>query len=146
MIPEEDYRKIVDLMPIVCIDAIIVNENNEFLLIKRRNEPLKGEYWVPGGRLFKNEPLRKAAERKVREELGLNAGVLMPIGVYEDVFERNPLNVSSGLHTISIVYLVVVEKDSVVLDGQSEDWGWFGELPDRLKKMTSFNALEGLLK
>jgi colanic acid biosynthesis protein WcaH len=144
MIPEAEYRSIVDKMPIVCIDAVIINNKNQYLLVRRNNEPLKGEYWVPGGRLLKNETLDEGAVRIVRQELGIDAHIVMQLGVYEDFFEKNPLNVESGLHTISIIYLMIANDEEVQLDGQSGDWGWFDELPERLCKMISFNVLDGL--
>ena len=132
-------------MPVVCIDAIIMNNKGQYLLIKRKNEPLKGDYWVPGGRLLKNETLNDAVLRKVKEELGIESHVVMPIGVYEDFFDKSPLNPENGLHTISIVYLIIAGSENICIDEQSDDWGWFDELPERLKKMTTLNTLSGLL-
>lgn len=146
MIPVSEYTKIVEQMPIVCIDAVIVNSKRQYLLIKRKNEPLLGEFWVPGGRLLKNETLNDAVLRKVRQELGITAHIVMPLGVYEDFFDKSPLTLKTGLHTVSIVFLMVAENDEIRLDDQSEEWGWFDELPARLKNMTLFNTLEGLLK
>jgi len=145
MIPAADYKKFLEQMPVVCIDAIIMNNKGQYLLIKRKNEPLKGNYWVPGGRLLKNETLNDAVLRKVKEELGIDSHVVMPIGVYEDFFDKSPLNPENGLHTISIVYLIIAGSENICIDEQSDDWGWFNELPERLKKMTTFNTLGGLL-
>ena len=145
MIPEQDYKKIVEQIPIVCIDAVIMNQKGQYLLIRRKNEPLLGEYWVPGGRLLKNESLHDAVLRKVSQELGIESRIIMPLGVYEDFFDKSPLNPASGLHTISIVFLLMALSDDVRLDDQSDDWGWFDQLPERLKKMTSFNSLDGLI-
>ncbi len=145
MIPVEQYKKFVEQMPIVCIDAVIMNHKNQYLLVKRKNEPLLGEYWVPGGRLLKNEKLHDAVQRKVQQELGIESNIIMPIGVYEDFFDKNTMGVENGLHTISIVYLVMAASENVRIDEQSDDWGWFDKLPDRLKNMTTFNTLSGLL-
>jgi colanic acid biosynthesis protein WcaH len=145
MIPATDYKKFLEQMPVVCIDAIIMNNKGQYLLIKRKNEPLKGDYWVPGGRLLKNETLNDAVLRKVKEELGIDSHIVMPIGVYEDFFDKSPLNPENGLHTISIVYLIIAGSENICIDEQSDDWGWFDELPERLKKMTTFNTLDGLL-
>ena len=51
-IPEKKYREIVQVIPILCIDALIINNKNEYLLLKRLNEPLKNVFWVPGGRVL----------------------------------------------------------------------------------------------
>jgi hypothetical protein len=55
------------------------------------------------------------------------------------------MKLKSGLHTVSIVYLLVAEGDDVQLDEQSDDWGWFDQLPERLRKITAFNVSGGLL-
>ena len=57
-LPHEEYKKVLSAIPIVCVDCLVVNENEEYLLVKRANPPLKGEYWVPGGRLYKT-PLQE---------------------------------------------------------------------------------------
>ena len=54
-IEEKDYIKIMQTIPVVCVDALIQNKKQEFLLVKRDNEPLKGKFWMPGGRLHKGE-------------------------------------------------------------------------------------------
>ena len=38
------YKKIMESMPIVCVDALIINEKKEYLLVKRKNEPLKNKF------------------------------------------------------------------------------------------------------
>ena len=50
ILPSEEYKNVLSAIPIVCIDCLVVNESGEHLLVKRANPPLKGEYWVPGGR------------------------------------------------------------------------------------------------
>ena len=48
ILPTEEYRRVASAVPIICVDC---------LLVKRANPPLKDEYWVPGGRVYKNERL-----------------------------------------------------------------------------------------
>ena len=71
-IPESLYKDIVKSVPIICIDLCIAcHENgikNGYLLVKRKQEPLLGDLWVPGGRVFQNETLLDAAQRKLKEE------------------------------------------------------------------------------
>lgn len=145
MIPDAEYKIIIEQMPVVCIDAIIINHKKQFLLVRRKNEPLKGEYWVPGGRLLKNETLQEAIIRKVRQELGIESHIIMPLGVYEEFFDKGPLNIKTGFHAISMVYLMIAEGENIQLDDQSDDWGWFDKLPERFKKTLKINTLDGLL-
>lgn len=50
-IPENDYKKILSTMPILCVDLIIFFDG-KCLLLKKKNEPAKGQYWFPGGRVY----------------------------------------------------------------------------------------------
>ncbi len=65
-IPEEEYKKILENMPICCVNLVIAH-NNKVLLIRRKNEPEKNKWWIPGGRIYKNEKLKDAAIRKAKE-------------------------------------------------------------------------------
>lgn len=132
LIPEDTYRTIIDLMPILCVDCVITNERGQYLLVLRQNEPLKGEWWVPGGRVYKGEKLGCAIRRKIKEELGIRLKNLRPLGYYEDEFEKNPLKVASGLHTLGIVFQAEPESLDIRLDGQSGEWKFSDTLPERL--------------
>ena len=132
LIPEETYRCIVDTMPILCVDAIIRNDQGQVLLVKRTNEPLKGEWWVPGGRVYKGELLEGSIQRKIKEELGIDIQVKGVAGYYEDQFEKNPLNIESGLHTLGIVFEATPQNLDIRLDDQSGGWKFFDMLPTRL--------------
>ena len=66
-IPWSLYEQILDNMPIACVDVAILHDG-KVLLVKRLDEPAKGQYWLPGGRVLKGEMLRDAAIRKTRDE------------------------------------------------------------------------------
>src|SRR3989344_8695716 len=64
-------------------DAIIL-KGNKILLIKRRNNPSKGMWALPGGYVDFNESVENACKREVKEETGLNVKKLRLLGVYSD--------------------------------------------------------------
>ena len=64
-IPKGDYEKILEVLPILCVDCVI-SHNGKCLLLRRINEPAKGQYWFPGGRVNKNEKIKDASLRKAR--------------------------------------------------------------------------------
>jgi colanic acid biosynthesis protein WcaH len=139
ILPESDYKKVMESMPVVCIDCLVQNDEGEFLLVKRMNEPLKNEFWVPGGRLFKHERLHDAVRRKMREELGIDVRIVRNLGFFEEFFDKTAQNATGGFHAISFLYLVKPLGNEISLDRQSSDWGWFRDLPERLREYPSLS-------
>jgi colanic acid biosynthesis protein WcaH len=130
MIPAEQYKQIIEVLPILCVDVVITNLRGEYLLIKRANEPRKGQWWVIGGRLLKGESLEEAVVRKVREETSLSVEAVHPIGYYEAVSQENPFGLAPRLHAVSVVFSTVVDdRQPIRLDDQSVDWKYSKELP-----------------
>lgn len=68
---QEDFATVVRSTPLISIDLIVENERGEFLLGKRTNRPAQGLWFVPGGRVQKDETLSDAFERLTLAELGL---------------------------------------------------------------------------
>ena len=128
MIPNKLYKKIVESVPIVCVD-VILEYRNSFILVKRANEPLKGHWWVVGGRALKGERTVQTAIRKVKEETGLKAYVVQRIGVYEDSYPKSAWGVPTS--SVSIVYKAVVHDYSPKLDKTNSDIKLSKTLPKR---------------
>ena len=122
------YKKIARTVPIFCVDLLIQN-GRDFLLIKRKQPPLMGEYWIVGGRVMLGEHPVSAAKRKAKEEVGLELDGITFVGYLSDVFNKNAFE-STEYHTISIVFLCHPKNTNVKLDDTSADWKW-GELPKR---------------
>jgi colanic acid biosynthesis protein WcaH len=84
----EDFRHVVDATPLISIDLAVRNARGEILLGERLNRPAQGSWFVPGGRVLKNEPLDRAFERLTLAELGKvfsrSAGRFL--GVYEHLY------------------------------------------------------------
>ncbi len=41
-IPDELYRKVISILPIPCVDLLVVDHDRRVLPVKRRNEPARG--------------------------------------------------------------------------------------------------------
>lgn len=80
--------------------GVVVFRKDKILLVKRANQPGKGLWAIPGGRIKLGETLRQAAEREVREETGILIKPKESISVFE-VIERDENN------TIRFHYVIV---------------------------------------
>ena len=85
LIPAVLFEQIVRRMPIVSVEAVIVIDNS-LLLLKRNNEPAKGQWWFAGGRIRKEESLKETLVREVKEEVGLKISTYKLIKAYSRVF------------------------------------------------------------
>ena len=84
-------------IPSLTVDGAIT-KNNEILLIKRKNDPFRNKWALPGGFVEYGEKVEDAVKREIKEETGFNTKIKRLIGVYSDP-KRDPRG-----HTVSIVY------------------------------------------
>ena len=70
--------------PFVGVGAVIVDGAARVLLVKRRFEPLAGQWSLPGGAVDVGETLAECVVREMREETGLE----VEIGPVIEVFDR----------------------------------------------------------
>lgn len=89
--------------PKITVDGIIIKDD-KILLIKRKNEPFKDKWALPGGFVEYNETVEDAVIREIFEETGLQTNIDKIIGVYSDP-KRDPRG-----HTITIAYLLKIKK------------------------------------
>lgn len=85
--------------PRLTVDGVVI-KNKKILLIRRKNDPFKGKWALPGGFVDYGERVENAVVREVKEETGLDAAIEKLLGVYSNA-ERDPRG-----HTVSIVYLL----------------------------------------
>jgi colanic acid biosynthesis protein WcaH len=136
MIPPALYKKTIGLLPIFCVDVVIRDRAGRYLLVKRKNQPLKGCYWVVGGRVHRGELAKVAAQRKMYQEVGLHVkrDRFRLVGYTEAVFKRNAFGTPTGVHTVSVVYCTEIDgSEPIRLDAQSATWKFSDRLPKNFK-------------
>ena len=85
--------------PKLTVDGVIIDKNR-ILLIKRKNEPFKDKWALPGGFVEYGEKVEDAAVREVFEETGLKTKIMDLVGIYSDP-NRDPRG-----HIVSAVFLL----------------------------------------
>lgn len=106
MLTINDFASIVKNTPLVSIDLIVENEEGNILLGKRKNHPAKNYFFVPGGRIRKDERFEDAFKRIALTELGMEFTLDSAkfLGVYEHIY---PSENYAGLPDVSTHYIVI---------------------------------------
>jgi 8-oxo-dGTP diphosphatase len=101
-------------------DAVIT-DGLRVLLVKRGEEPFKGEWALPGGFIEYGEMAEEAVVREVKEETGLDVKASKLIGAYSDP-KRDPRG-----HTVTIAYICepkAAGKKPLAGGDAAEAWWW----------------------
>jgi colanic acid biosynthesis protein WcaH len=104
-IPDTDFLNVIKNTPLISIDIIIYNALGEILLGLRQNAPAKNFWFIPGGRILKNESLPDAFSRISSAEFGFqlkisDAGFK---GIYEHIYPDENYFEEPGISTHYIV-------------------------------------------
>ena len=124
---QEDFATVVRSTPLISIDLIVENACGEFLLGKRTNRPAQGYWFVPGGRVQKDEPLAQGFERLTQAELGvrlpMTAGEFY--GVWQHFYDDNFSGSDFSTHYIVLGFrLKLNQADLALPDAQHEAYRW----------------------
>ena len=130
-ISEEDWETIVRNVPIVSVD-LIVKHSNGIVLGKRTNEPAKGEWFVPGGRVQKGETRTEAVHRIAEEELDVSVEVIESLGAFEHCYENSDVEKVETKHYLANGYVVEVDSGQIQSDNQHKEVRIFESTPDSL--------------
>jgi ADP-ribose pyrophosphatase YjhB (NUDIX family) len=101
--------------PEVCVGAVAV-AGDRLLLVRRAQEPGRGLWSVPGGRVEAGETLADAVVRELAEETGV-AGTCGPL---LGVAERR----DGAHHFVILDYMVVAEGERPVPGTDVDDAAW----------------------
>lgn len=116
--------------------AIIINDNNEILLVKRskdsRTEP--GMWSRPGGQVEFNESASEAVEREIKEETNLIVKVIRSLEFTDNFSDDN------ATHWIALGFLAKhISGEPKNIEPYKHDdvkWFAFNDLPENLTNYT----------
>ena len=122
------FKLIVKSTPLVSIDLIVRDHDGNVLLGKWINRPAQGFWFVPGGRILKDEPFESAFKRLVKEELGLNTVKSNFKGVYQHFYDDNFSGDNFSTHYLVLAYELTSNDDLALLPlEQHSKYKWFSE-------------------
>jgi len=120
--------------PIAGVSAVIVRDGpdaqKQVLLIRRAQEPLKGEWSLPGGAVELGETLEQAICREVQEETGLIVETVDIVQVFDRI-SRDPEG-RVRYHYVLIDFLCRIAGGSLACatDALEGRWATANELED----------------
>jgi 8-oxo-dGTP diphosphatase len=108
--------------PIPVVD-VIIQQDSEVLLAKRKKEPFRGYLGLPGGFVNTGETIEEAARREVKEETSLDIELTDILGIYSDP-RRDPRG-----HIMSTVFIARVPsresaKDKAIAQDDASQLEW----------------------
>jgi colanic acid biosynthesis protein WcaH len=111
MLPFDTFKTIIEYAPLISIDLIIVNQSGQVLLGKRNNRPAQGYWFVPGGRILKDESMSVAFKRLTLNELGVELYINKSefIGPFEHFYVDNVSGEDFSTHYIALGYRLLVD-------------------------------------
>ena len=124
--------ELVRLGPLVSIDLVIRDSRGRTLVGLRSNEPARDLWFVPGGRVGKDETLDEAFARIAMQELGVTVHRRDArfLGVFEHFYDTNFLEragVSTHYVALPHAFSLPGGDAEIRLDGQHRSIRWITE-------------------
>ena len=107
--------------PIVGVGVVIIREG-KILLERRKNEPGRGKWSIPGGIVELGESLEQTVVRETREETGLSVSEPEPIDVVNQVTLDE--NGKTKYHFVIIDYFVKLKSGTAKAASDAAELGW----------------------
>lgn len=113
--------------PLPTVQAWIDREGS-YLALRRNQEPLKGEWNMPGGFVEPNESGPEAIRREVAEETGLAIEVVEVIGIFASTYGPG----DAGEPILDIAYHCRHSGGELRVSDESQEAAWFplAEFPE----------------
>lgn len=106
--------------PITTVGALILNEKNEFLLVKTYK--WKGKYGVPGGKIDLGETAENALYREIKEETNLNINNVSFVVMQDSVFSEE---FHQPKHFIFLNYKCFTNNaNEIILNDEAHEYIW----------------------
>jgi colanic acid biosynthesis protein WcaH len=124
------FKAVVRHTPFVAIDLLVRDRDGRLLVGRRRNRPAMGSWFVPGGRINKDERLADAFARLTQAELGSRLSFTQASfrGVFEHFYPDNALDEPGfGTHYVVLAYELRIENHTLLPEAQHSAYRWLSD-------------------
>lgn len=125
---KEVFSTVIENTPLISIDLIVRNSEDKVLLGKRVNKPAYGSWFVPGGRVYKDERVEDAFKRITEDELGVCIDLHSTSfkGIYQHFYEDSVFGDDFSTHYIVMAFELRL-TNTPMTNNQHENYVWFSE-------------------
>lgn len=95
---DQAFHQLLRAIPLLAVDGVLI-KNQQVLLLRRRDDPFRGSWVLPGGFLKYGESLEEGVAREFREETKLLVRVRSMVNIYSHP-HRDPRG-----HVVAAAYL-----------------------------------------
>lgn len=124
---EAQFGQVVATTPLVSVDFVVKERGGKYLFGERVNRPARTYWFVPGGRILKNESIDSAFSRLSIQELGLacTARDSEFMGVFEHFYSDSAISDAISTHYVVLAYQISVNLSDLELPTiQHETYHW----------------------
>jgi len=114
-------KRLYPKQPVVGVGAVIIC-NGKILLEKRKYEPGKGKWSIPGGLVELGETVEQTVIREVLEETGLEVEDPKPIDIVDNIVRDD--NGDVKYHFVILDYFVKLKGGTLKAASDAEDLRW----------------------
>ncbi len=100
----------------IAVGGVIIRDN-KILLTKRRDDPDKNKWAIPGGKLELNETLEDGLKREMKEETSLNVKIGKLLGIIEVI--------NDNFHYVILDYECDIISGEIEANSDALDIGYF---------------------
>lgn len=143
MLDAQTFLNVVANTPLVSIDFIL-QRGEEVLLGLRNNRPAQHFWFVPGGRILKDETIQQAITRIAEKELGIadmiEKGQLKVTfcGTFEHFYQDSFASEDTSTHYVVLAHKIELPTDFAMpkVDEQHAEFRWWS-----IKEMLASNKV-----
>ena len=124
------FSTVIASTPLVSIDLVVKNSKGQYLLGHRKNRPAEGFWFVPGGRILKDESMDNAFLRLTKNELSVEVSkqTAVFLGLYEHFYDDYVFGIEQSTHYVVLAYQMNLDIELTQLpQEQHNQYRWFSQ-------------------